>query len=33
MGGDASSAEPAMRIINRIKLEMERALEEMGAYP
>jgi hypothetical protein len=32
-GGDASSAEPAMRIINRIKLDMERALEEMGAYP
>jgi hypothetical protein len=32
-GGDAASAEPAMRIINRIKLEMEKALEEMGAYP
>ena len=32
-GGDAESAEPAMRIINRIKLDMERAVEEMGAYP
>src|SRR6478735_9245547 len=32
-GGDAASAEPAMRIINRIKLDMERAVEEMGAYP
>ena len=32
-GGDTASAEPAMRIINRIKLEMERAVEEMGAYP
>jgi hypothetical protein len=31
--GDAASAEPAMRIINRIKLDMERAVEEMGAYP
>jgi len=30
---DTASAEPAMRIINRIKLEMERAVEEMGAYP
>ena len=32
-GGDTESAEPAMRIINRIKLDMERAVEEMGAYP
>ena len=32
-GGDTASAEPAMRIINRIKLDMERAVEEMGAYP
>ena len=33
MGGDASSAaaEPAMRLINRIKLEMERALEELAS--
>ena len=30
---DPESAEPAMRIINRIKLDMERAVEEMGAYP
>ena len=32
-GGDAASAEPAMRIINRIKRDMERAVEEMVAYP
>lgn len=32
-GGDTASAEPAMRIINRIKLDMEKAVEEMGAYP
>lgn len=31
-GCDDASAEPAMRIINRIKLEMERALEEMRNY-
>ncbi len=30
---DDASAEPAMRIINRIKLDMERAVEEMRAYP
>lgn len=30
---DEASAEPAMRIINRIKLDMERALEEMRALP
>ncbi len=30
---DDSAAEPAMRIINRIKLDMERALEEMRALP
>lgn len=29
---DDDSAEPAMRIINRIKLDMERALEEMRAF-
>lgn len=32
-GSDEASAEPAMRIINRIKLDMERAVEEMRAYP
>jgi hypothetical protein len=32
-GAHDASAEPAMRIINRIKLDMERALEEMRAYP
>lgn len=32
-GADDASAEPAMRIINRIKLDMERAVEEMRAYP
>lgn len=31
-GTDDASAEPAMRIINRIKLDMERALEEMRNY-
>ena len=31
-GSDEKSAEPAMRIINRIKLEMERAVEEMRDY-
>jgi hypothetical protein len=31
-GSDDASAEPAMRIINRIKLDMERALEEMRHY-
>lgn len=31
-GSDDASAEPAMRIINRIKLDMERALEEMRNY-
>ncbi len=31
--GDDGSAEPAMRIINRIKLDMERAVEEMRAFP
>jgi hypothetical protein len=30
---DDASAEPAMRIINRIKLDMERALEEMRDFP
>lgn len=30
---DDSSTEPAMRIINRIKLEMERAVEEMRDFP
>lgn len=29
---DQASAEPAMRIINRIKLDMERALEEMRDF-
>lgn len=33
VGQDADSAEPAMRIINRIKLDMERAVEEMRAFP
>lgn len=28
-----ASAEPAMRIINRIKLDMERAVEEMRDFP
>ena len=32
-GRDSETAEPAMRIINRIKLDMERAVEEMGGYP
>ena len=32
-GRESESAEPAMRIINRIKLDMERAVEEMGGYP
>jgi hypothetical protein len=31
-GVDDASAEPAMRIINRIKLEMEHALEEMRSF-
>ncbi|MEO7199327.1 MAG: hypothetical protein ABIY56_03825 [Dokdonella sp.] len=31
--GDDSEAEPAMRIINRIKLDMERALEDLSNYP
>ena len=30
---DESSTEPAMRIINRIKLDMERAVEEMRDFP
>ncbi len=30
---DDASAEPAMRIINRIKLDMERAVEEMRDFP
>lgn len=30
---DDTSAEPAMRIINRIKLDMERAVEEMRDFP
>lgn len=30
--GDEASAEPAMRIINRIKLDMEHALEEMRSF-
>jgi hypothetical protein len=32
-GKDDDSAEPAMRIINRIKLDMERAVEEMREFP
>jgi hypothetical protein len=32
-GANDVSAEPAMRIINQIKLEMERAFEEMRSYP
>lgn len=32
-GGDEGSAEPAMRIINRIKLDMERAVEDMRGFP
>ncbi|MGB0133305.1 hypothetical protein [Dokdonella sp.] len=31
-GSDSESAEPAMRIINRIKLDMERALEDMRNF-
>ena len=31
-GTDDESAEPAMRIINRIKLDMEHAVEEMREY-
>lgn len=31
-GADGGDAEPAMRIINRIKLDMELALEEMRNY-
>ncbi len=30
---DDANAEPAMRIINRIKLDMERAVEEMRDFP
>jgi len=30
---DDESTEPAMRIINRIKLDMERAVEEMRDFP
>ncbi len=30
---DDESTEPAMRIINRIKLAMEHAVDEMRAYP
>lgn len=30
---DENSTEPAMRIINRIKLDMERAVEEMRDFP
>lgn len=33
VGNSDESTEPAMRIINRIKLNMERAVEEMRAYP
>lgn len=33
VGSSDESTEPAMRIINRIKLDMERAVEEMRAYP
>ena len=32
-GGVEGSAEPAMRIINRIKLDMERAVEDMRGFP
>lgn len=33
INADDASAEPAMRIINRIKLDMERAVEEMRDFP